>query len=76
MVNVNSGEIMKPTGIKVTEQEREAVETSWKVSGMYLSGGKPMGDPAYEVHLLAKKYNAPEGAGFDLKTGEFMLPEG
>lgn len=66
---------MRPTGIKVTEEERQSVEAAYKTSGMYLSGGQPMGDPERVVFDLCKKYNVPEGAGFYLKTGEFMFPD-
>lgn len=57
-----------------TKEELEHINTAQSVSGMFLSGGIPMGDPAYEVHLLTKKYNPPEGSGLNIKTGEFMLP--
>ena len=66
---------MKGTGIFVTEEERQSVETALKVSGMFLSGGVPMGDPQYEVHLLTEKYNPPAGSGLNIKTGEFCLPD-
>lgn len=66
---------MTPTGIKVTEEERQVVEIAQKTSGMFLSGGMPMGDPGYEVKLLCDKYHPPESSGFNLKTGEFMLPD-
>lgn len=65
---------MKPTGIFVTKEELEHVRTAQKVSGMFLSGGQPMGDPAYEVQRLTEKYHPPEGSGLDIQTGEFMLP--
>jgi len=65
---------MKGTGIFVTEEERHRVAVAQSVSGMFLSGGEPMGNPAWEVHLLTKKYNPPLGAGFNPKTGEFILP--
>ncbi len=66
---------MKGTGIVVTQEELERVKTAQSVSGMYLSGGMPMGDPAYVVQLLTNKYQPPKGAGLNIKTGEFMLPE-
>lgn len=65
---------MKGTGIFVTEEERKAVETARQCSGMFLSGGMPMGDPAFEVAQLVKKYKPPEGSGLNIKTGEFVLP--
>lgn len=76
MPNHNKGDErkMSRTGIFVTESERDAVEIAYKCSGMFLSGGKPMGDPAWEVEQLRKKYEMPEGYGLDLKTGEFVSP--
>jgi len=65
---------MKGTGIIVTKEELDHVMTAYKVSGMFLSGGQPMGDPQYEVYQLTKKYNPPEGSGLNMKTGEFCLP--
>ena len=65
---------LKGTGIFVTEDELKTVQTAQSCSGMCLSGGNPMGDPGYEVYLLTKKYNPPQGAGLNQKTGEFMLP--
>ena len=65
---------MKGTGMFVTEEERQQVETAQKVSGMYLSGGIPMGDPIAEVNRLQKKYNPPEGAGLNIKSGEWVIP--
>lgn len=65
---------MTSTGIKVTEDELRCVQTAQKCSGMFLSGGQPMGDPQWEVKLLTDKYNPPEGSGLNIQTGEFMLP--
>lgn len=65
---------MKTTGIKVTPEELETVKTAQACSGMYLSGGQPLGDPEYQVHLLVKKYNPPAGSGLNMETGEFCLP--
>lgn len=62
---------MKRLGIFVTEDERSIVETAQKCSGMFLSGGMPMGDPQTEVAQLVKKYELPEDTGFDLSNGEF-----
>lgn len=58
----------------VTAEELEHVKTAQKVSGMFLSGGTPMGDPAWEVEQLRKKYNMPEGTGLDPINGEFVSP--
>lgn len=65
---------MKATGIKITPEELETVKTAQACSGMFLSGGLPMGDPEYEVHLLTEKYNPPPGSGLNIQTGEFVLP--
>lgn len=65
---------MKPTGIFVTKEELETVKTAQSVSGMFLSGGTPMGDPAYEVQKLTEKYQPPEGAGLNIEDGQFYLP--
>lgn len=66
---------MKGTGVFVTKEELESVKTAQKVSGMFLSGGQPMGNPQYEVHKLTEKYNPPKGAGLNIQTGEFCLPD-
>ena len=65
---------MRGTGIFVTAQELEVVKTAHKCSGMYLSGGQPMGNPQYEVHLLEQKYKPPQGCALNIKTGEFVIP--
>jgi hypothetical protein len=65
---------MQHTGIFVTQEELEGVKVERSCSGMYLSGGRPMGDPQARVTQLSEKYNAPEGSGLNIQTGEFMLP--
>jgi len=66
---------MERTGIFITKEELEDVNIAQKVSGMFLSGGKPMSDsPEYIVFRLTQKYNPPEGSGLDPKTGEFIIP--
>jgi len=65
---------VKGTGIFVTKEELEQVQTAQKCSGMFLSGGIPMGRPQEIVYDLHKKYNAPAGSGLNIKTGEFCLP--
>ena len=65
---------MKGTGIFVTEEELENLNIQIKCSGMFLSGGAPMGNPQKYVYDLTQKYNPPSGAGLNPKTGEFMLP--
>ncbi len=66
---------MKGTGIFVTEAERKCVEMEQKCSGMFLSGGMPMGDPQRAVARLSEKYHPPSGSGLNLKTGEFMFSD-
>lgn len=58
----------------VTPEELETVLSAQSVSGMFLSGGIPMGDPAWEVEQLRKKYNMPDGTGLDVRNGEFCAP--
>lgn len=65
---------MKGLEVFVTETELEHVRTAQKVSGMFLSGGTPMGDPAWEVEQLRKKYNMPQGTGLNPRNGEFCAP--
>ena len=65
---------MTNTGVFVTKEELEQVKTAQSVSGMYLSGGVPMGNPQQRVYELTKKYNPPAGSGLSLETGEFLLP--
>ncbi len=63
------------TGIFVTPEELEAVRIEHSCSGMFLPGGRPMGDPACVVDSLMKKYNQASGTGLDMKTGEFVYPD-
>lgn len=65
---------MKGTDIFITEEERQELEVEYKCSGMFLSGGMPMGDPGGYAKRLEDKYNPPPGSGINLKTGEWMLP--
>jgi hypothetical protein len=65
---------MQRTGKFVTTEELECVKTAQRVSGMFLSGGMPMGDPAWEVELLRRKYKMPDGYGLDPSNGEFVSP--
>jgi hypothetical protein len=65
---------MKRLNKFVTPEELDRVKTAMACSGMFLSGGKPMGDPAWEVELLRKKYDQPEGTGLDPSNGEFVSP--
>jgi len=65
---------MKRLGIKVTEEERLQVVAEHRCSGMWLGDGTPIGDPAYRVFELTKKYNLPPDTGLDMKTGEFVEP--
>lgn len=66
---------MKHSGIFVTEKELDQVKTAQKCSGMFLSGGIPMGNPTERVASLCKKYNVPKGFGLDTETGEFLSDE-
>ena len=65
---------MTRTNKFVTKEELEAVRVAQRCSGMFLSGGMPMGDPAWKVEQLRKKYEMPEGYGLDLQNGEFVSP--
>lgn len=65
---------MRRLGVFVTEDERKQVETEHKCSGMYLSGGIPMGDPQGAVERLNRQYSMPSGTGLDLSNGEFVEP--
>ena len=65
---------MQGTGVFVTKEELDGVKTEYQCSGMFLSGGMPMGNPEYAVHLLTEKYNPPAGSGLNIQTGEFVLP--
>lgn len=70
--------MIKRTGRFITEEERQALETAFKCSGMWLSNGTPLGDPEHEVTqrlaILRKKYGMSAEHGVDLKTGEFCTP--
>jgi hypothetical protein len=65
---------MERTGKFITAEELEGLLTELKCSGMFLSGGQPMGDPAREAERLRVKYAMPEGYGIDGKNGEFVSP--
>lgn len=65
---------MKSTGIKVTAEELKQVKTAHACSGMFLSGGIPMGNPEQVVADLVRKYNVPDGAGLNIQDGVFYLP--
>ena len=64
---------MRRLGIYVTEEERQHVITERNCSGMWTSDGTHLGDPAFAIAQLAKKYNLPVNTtGLDLKDGEFV----
>jgi hypothetical protein len=63
---------MKGTGIFVTKEELESVKVARSCSGMFLTGGRPMGNPEAVVYELTKKYDPPKGSGLNIQTGEFM----
>lgn len=56
----------------VTPEELQRVVTAQNCSGMFLSGGTPMGDAGWEVQKLADKYGMPDGTGLDPNNGEFV----
>lgn len=58
----------------MTPEELESVKINQRCSGMWMSGGQPLGDPQKVVFRLTQKYQPPEGAGLNLQTGEFCLP--
>lgn len=64
---------MKGTGIFVTTEELDKVKAAYNTSGMYLSGGQPMGNPQEVVYQLTLKYKPPSGSGLNIKTGEFVF---
>ena len=66
---------MRRLGILVTTEELEGVRTEQRCSGMFLSGGIPMGDPAKAVARLVEKYSLPADTGMDLSTGEFVAKD-
>lgn len=59
----------------VTAEELQSVVAEHRRSGMWLSDGTPLGDPAYEVLQLARKYGLPDNSGLDLSTGEWISKE-
>ena len=65
---------MTGSGIFVTPEELESVKVAQSCSGMFLSGGMPMGDPGRIVDDLSRKYNAPKGTALNVRTGEFVTP--
>ena len=65
---------MERTGKFVTAEELESVRVEQSCSGMFLSGGMPMGDAGAEVERLRKKYGLPDGYGLDTGNGEFVSP--
>lgn len=65
---------MTRTGKFVTPEELRGVKVLQQCSGMFLSGGMPMGDPSREVERLREQYGLPEGYGLDISNGEFVSP--
>ena len=66
---------MERLNVFATQEEIEDLKTSLKVSGMCLSGGQPMSNPAEEAHRFALAHGLPEITGYygcDLRTGEFV----
>lgn len=46
---------MTGTGVFITGHERQQLLTEQSTSGMFLSGGRPMGDPGAMVDRLNQK---------------------
>jgi len=65
---------MKRLNVFITKKELEQLKTEYRSSGMFLSGGMPMGNPEKTVSSLGKKYNMPSDAGIELTNGEFVSP--
>ena len=74
LLRKGKGQAMTRTGTFITSKELEALRTEQRCSGMFLSGGMPMGNPAREVERLRNKYEMPDGYGLDLGNGEFVKP--
>jgi hypothetical protein len=67
--------MLKGTGIFITKEEREGLLTEYRCIGMFLSGGRPMGNPAQYAQMLTDKYHPPAGCGIKVATGEFMYED-
>lgn len=65
---------MKRLGVFVSKEELDGVRIAQATSGMFLSGGMPMGNPGWEVEQLRKKYGLPPGTALDPQNGEFCEP--
>ena len=63
---------MRRLGKFVTKEELDGVRIQQRCSGMFLSGGRPMGDPSFAVRQLTQKYFLPDTVGLDLTNGEFV----
>lgn len=64
---------MTRTGKFITADELEALRVHVSTSGMFLTGGRPMGDPGAFVEDMNKKYGLT-GHAVDPKNGEFVEP--
>ena len=68
--------MQKPIGKFITEEEKENLITELKVSGMFLSGGEPMGHPQEYCRKLCEKYNMSiDKYAINANTGEFIQVE-
>ena len=70
--------MMIRTKVFATKEEIEQLKVSVSVSGMFLPGGQPMGEPQKDAHRLAISHGLPEIKGYygcDLGTGEFVKPD-
>jgi len=66
---------MNRLNVFATKEEIEQLKVSVSCSGMFLSGGQPMSEPAKDAHRIALAHGLPEITGFygcDLQTGEFV----
>jgi hypothetical protein len=64
---------VKRTGKFITQEELEQLRTAQACSGMFLSGGRAMGDPAGMCDDLNRKYGL-SGHAIDPRNGEFVDP--
>ena len=66
---------MRRLGKFVTKEELQSVRTERDCSGMYLTGGQPMGDHVAAVRRLIVTYglsSLADTVGLDMENGEFV----
>lgn len=66
---------MKQSGIFISSEELSRLKTAHRTSGMFLSGGEPIGNPGGIVASAIRKYGLPDDSSVDGNTGEFYVPE-